>query len=185
MADRMTESEIQAKEAEWAQLGTELEADLKKMRANPGTPQAAIQRHEKAIGALHKAYVGLRKPDDLSAIEAREAHEAANRSQGLTSALSKAERLQKSDTSLSSAQAFRESMRDPEVLAAYYRESGTQPPVLTRQPSLSKADRQPNQSDVEAVEHAAERLVKAEGLSPSAAFVKAMREAGVYPSLAA
>jgi hypothetical protein len=180
MAVQMTAQEIEEKEREWAQLGTELEDDLKRMRANPETPPAAIERHEKAIGALHRAYVGLRNPDDLTAIEAREAHEAASQSDGQRSALAKAEAIKKFDPSLSSAEAFRQAMRDPAVAAAYRREMGHAEPVaLTGPAGLVKAEpSQPSQADVASVGEYADELMKEEGLSAGAAFKRAFAESG-------
>ncbi len=180
MTDQMTAQEIEAKEREWAQLGTELEDDLKRMRANFETPPAAIERHEKAIGALHRAYVGLRKPDDLSAVEAREAHEAASQSDGQRSALAKAEAIKKFDPSLSSAEAFRRAMRDPAVAAAYRREMGYAEPVaLTGPAGLVKGENADSQSDLDAVGRRANLLEKSEGLSPTQAYRQAVREMGV------
>ncbi len=187
MADPMTLPEIEEKEAEWAQLGVELEDDLQKLKADPATPQAMIQRHEKGIGALHKAYVALRRPDDVTADEARHAHEAAGRSEGLQSALSKAESLSKYDKTLSSAAAFREAMRDPAVQKAYYDEMGTAPPVAFARPAgLVKAEpSQPSQADVASVGEYAQELMKSEGLSANAAFRRAMAESGVEYASAA
>ena len=176
MADPMTLPEIEEKEAEWAQLGVELEDDLQKLKADPATPQAMTQRCEKAIGALHRAYVGLRRPDEATAHEARDVHAAAGKSPGLRDALSKAEQLQEFDPALSSAEAFREAARDPEVQKAYLAENGITAPVRPKPAGLAKGETGPAQADVDAVGRRADLLEKSENLSPTVAYRQAVRE---------
>lgn len=182
---RMTEQEIQEKEAEWAKLGVQLEADLKQMKADRATPPALIHGHEQAIGKLHNAYVALRQPDDISADEARRAHDAASQGPGLANALHKSEVIAKRD-GVTSAEAFRQQMRDPGVAAEYAREMGTAPPVSFARPAgLVKGESRSSHGDAASVAEHAQQLMKSEGLDATAAFGRAMAESGVYSGAAA
>ncbi len=169
------------KAADWrlANALTELTADIKRMEADPHHSPAALARHKKARLALERELEHIYHPEAATEREARHARQQAGTSDGEQAVLAKAEHIRKSDPSMSSAEAFRQAMRDPEILAAYYRESGTQPPPASTRPALAKADAGPSQSDVDAVGARADELVKSEGLSASKAYARALAESGV------
>jgi hypothetical protein len=179
-----TEAEIERLETEWTQLLNQMFDDLETMRSDPDTPQRAVQRHEKAYGDLHRAMIGLRNPEAASALDARDHARDENTTDGERLLFAKCEQLVKADPRLSAAEQVRQAMRDPETLAAYYRESGTRPPApLTRRDGLVKsADGYAEHAG--AVDEVASRLEKSEGLSPTKAYAKALAASGVYAAAA-
>lgn len=176
-----TEAELQAKETAWSKLLQEMHDDLEKMRAD-GTPAPIREHHERAYGALHVALVGLRDPQAARRLEGHERRALPDDDDSRT-LLTKCEAIAKSEPDLSSAEAFRRSLRDPEVQRAYFEQSGTQPPPApARAPdALAKAESR----QVANVEQLARHLEQTEHLSPTLAFAKAIREAGVDTRVAA
>ncbi len=71
-------------------------------------------------------------------------------------------------------------MRDPEILAAYYRESGTARPVPPTRHGLAKAEGDSYAEQGGAVERRAAQLEKSEGLTPTRAYAKALSQSGAY-----
>jgi len=83
---------------------------------------------------------------------------------GLPQALTKAEELQKADSNLSSAEAFRRTMKDPAIAAQYERERGGAQGAAPSAVGLAKAER------------VAEELQKSDpAMSSAEAFRQAMR----------
>jgi hypothetical protein len=136
---------------------------------------AQLAKHKEVRRELENELFHLHHPEQAAAREQKKRveEEADATRLGLTSALSKAEALQKFDPNMSSAEAFRQAMRDPAVQDEYYREIRTRPASAPRH--LTKAE-----SDCESVEHAAEYLVKAQGLGAAEAYARALRESGLY-----
>jgi hypothetical protein len=179
-----TEAEVEQLETEWSDLLTQLSDDLERMRSDD-TPPPVVARHERAYGNLHRAMLGLRSPEAATALDARDRARDENTTDGERALFRKCEQLAKADPGLSAAEQVRQAMRDPEILASYYRESGTRPPALpTRRDGLVKsADGYAEHGAT--VEARADELVKREGLRPSAAYARALRESGVYAAAAA
>jgi uncharacterized protein (DUF1810 family) len=175
-----TEAEVEQLEAEWTELLSTMFDDLERMRQDPNTPDRAIRRHEQAYGNLHRAMLGLRSPEAASALDARDRERDEEVTGGQRSLLAKCETLAKADPSLSPAEQFRRALADPKILAAYHRENGTRPPAPpTRSHALAKSADGYAENGA-AVEALADELVKAEGLSPSRAYARALTESGVY-----
>jgi hypothetical protein len=167
--------EIEDRQENMTPLLGDLYDDLRKMRRDPETPPHVLERHQRAYAGLAREYKGLD--------EARGLHEAAVAragGDGEPAAIAKAAALQKSDHTLSAADAFRAAMRDPETLAQYYRESGTAPPAPSTSHQLAKAAGDTYAQHGAAVDEVASYLEKSEGLSPTAAYRKALDAAGVY-----
>jgi hypothetical protein len=171
----LTVAEIEAKQEIIAPLLGELYDDIRRMRMSPETPPSVIERHEQAYRDLGTEYKAL----DAQ----RGRHEAAVQrieAEGPLAALAKCEQLRKSGRRLSPADEFREAMRDPSVVAAYHRESGTAPPAPPSRDGLAKAAGDSYAEHSGTVDRLASVLEKSEGLSPSRAYARALSESGVY-----
>jgi hypothetical protein len=152
--------------------------DLERMKSD-GTPAPVRENHERAYGNLHRAVIGLRSPEAASALDARDRERDEEVTGGQRSLLAKCETLAKADPSLSPAEQFRRALADPEILAAYHRENGTRPPAPPTRHALAKsADGYAEHGAT--VEARADELAKREGLRPSAAYARALRESGAY-----
>ena len=177
MATTMTPQDIEQKESEWAQLGAELYDDLQKLKADKTTPPVVIERHEKALGALQRAYSSLREPDEAVAHEARDARRAAGMTDGEGAALAKAEDLLKADPTLGGVAALKEALKDPELIKQYLAQSGTTATVTPAHAAgFAKAESAVGLSKAEQL---AESIQKREGVSAAEAFRRAMRDPGV------
>lgn len=169
-----TAADIDTKEAQINALLDEMAQEIEKMRAS-GAPEPIRARHERAAGRLHIAKVGLRDPEAANRMEGA-AREALPDDEDGRAMLQKCEAIRKAEPDVSSAEAFRQSLRDPAISAAYYAQSGTKPP--TRAPArgvLEKAER----NQLASVEQLAAHLERAERLRPTAAYAKALRDCGI------
>lgn len=173
--------DVEASDFRLSSALTEIAAQERRMVAdrNQGSP-AQLARTREVRRELENELFHLHHPEQAANREQKKRveEEADAKRAGLTSALSKAEELEKADPNLSSAEAFRQTMLDPSVQAEYYRESGTRAAPAPRQ--LTKAEQ-----DRESVERAADYLVKSEGLGAAEAYARALRESGVYNRAAA
>ncbi len=170
--------DVEASDFRLSSALAEVEAGERRMLADPNHSPAQLQKHKKVKAELETELFHLHHPQQAAARDETLRKAEAEKPAGLSSALNKAEALQKYDPELSSAEAFRQAMLDPAVQDEYYRESRTLPPPAPRQ--LSKAEQ-----DRESVERAADYLVKSEGLRPAEAYARALRESGVYSRAAA
>jgi hypothetical protein len=171
----LTLQEIEDRQERMAPLLNDLHDDLRRMHRTPETAPHVIERHERAHAALAREYRGLDEQRGL-----HEAAVAQSARDGEPSVLAKADQLRKSDHTLSAAEAFRQALRDPQVLDEYYAQSGTARPVPATRDGLAKAAGDTYAEHGAAVEARADALVKREGLSPSKAYARALAESGVY-----
>jgi hypothetical protein len=173
----LTDAEIEKRQGKYADLLAELESDMRTMRAN-GTAPHVLARHENAHRELAHAYAGL---DAQRGLVAR----LAPMVKAEDSPIAKAEAaLRRSDPSLSGTQALAMAIRAcPD---AYYAEGGMRRGGSgTSEVALAKAAGDSSYAEHGAdVEARAAVLEKSEGLSPTAAYRKALSAAGVYESAA-
>ena len=182
-----TEAEVEAKEADWAPLLTQMHRDLQEMRSDADTPQHAVQRHEKAYGELHAAYVGLRDPETATRLDGRW-DDDPDATDGERAMLVKAEALQKSDSTLSSLEALKAAMRaDP---SAYFAQSGTARPAhaapLSGVVNAPKRDVKVTPTEgLSAATDLAREIQQREGVSAAEAMRRAMRDPAIAADYAA
>jgi hypothetical protein len=170
-----TAKTVDEKEASFTELLDAMFEDIERMRGD-GTPAPIRQRHERAAGRLHIARVGLRDPEAAARLEGA-AREALPDDDSGRALLQKCESITKAEPGVSSAEAFRRALADPTISAAYYAQSGTEPPAPAR---LAKSEGDRQAADVQAV---AAHLEKS-GLSPTAAYAQALRESPAYAQAA-
>jgi hypothetical protein len=174
-----TEAEVEQLEGEWSDLLSQLADDLERMKSD-NTPGPVVIRHEQAYGNLHRAMLGLRSPEAVSALEARDRARDESTTDGERALFSKCEALAKSDPTLSPAEQMRRAMADPEILARYHSETGKRPVVSAapRQALAKAADDGYDEHGAD-VDARCDALVKS-GMRPSLAYATAMRESGAY-----
>ncbi len=170
--------DIEASDFRLSSALAEVEAGERRMLADPNHSPAQLQKHKKVKAELETELFHLHHPQQAAARDETLRKAEAEKPAGLATALSKAEAFQEHHPELSSAEAFRQTMLDPAVQDEYFRESGTRAAPAPRQ--LTKAEK-----DCESVEHAADYLVKSEGLGAAEAYARALRESGVYSRAAA
>lgn len=171
----LTDAEIEKRQGKYADLLAELESDMRTMRAN-GTAPHVLARHENAHRELAHAYAGLDAQRGL-------AERVAPMVKAEDSPIAKAD-IALRKAGLSPTEALRVAIAsNPD---AYYAEGGVRRGGSgTSESALAKAA-----GDTDYAEHGASvdarasALEKSEGLSPTAAYRKALSAAGVYESAA-
>ena len=175
----LTDDEIEKRQGKYADLLAELESDMRTMRANGSAPHV-LARHENAHRELAHAYAGL---DEQRGLVARLAPMVKSED----SAIAKAEAaLRRADPSLSGTAALAMAIRacpdeyfsDPQ---GGFRTGGSGPAPAALAKAAGDGSYAEHGADVEA---RAAVLEKSEGLSPTAAYRKALSAAGVYESAA-
>jgi hypothetical protein len=169
----LTMQEIEDRQERMAPLLNDLHDDIRRMHRTPETPPHVLERHERAHRALGTEYQALDQQRGL-----HEAAVAQSVRGGEPSVLAKADQLRKSDHTLSAAEAFRQAMRDPQVLDEYFAQSGTARPVPPTRHGLAKAAGDTFAEHGASVDARASALERS-GLSPTAAYRKALSESGV------
>lgn len=168
----LTIDEIERRQGHHADLLAELESDMRKMRRD-GTAPHVLQRHENAHRDLAHAYKGLDAQRGL-------AERVAPMVKAEDSPIAKAEAaLRRADPTLSGTQALAMAIRCcPD---AYHAEGGMRRGGSdTSASALAKAAGDTDYAQRGAsVEARAAVLEKREHLSPTLAYAKALREAGV------
>jgi hypothetical protein len=155
---------------------SDLYATMTKLRRDPTASPQVTAKVEGAHRELRAHYDHLDGQRGLAELRSRS---PLSRPDDAPSAMSKAEELQKADSSLSAAEAFRIAMRDPAVVSEYLALTGRSPVPS----GLSKAEVD-HQAQEASVERRADELVKSQGLRPSQAYARALSESGVYSQAA-
>ena len=151
---------------------SDLYATMTKLRRDPTASPQVTAKVEGAHRELRAHYDHLDRRRGLAELRSRS---PLSRPDDAPSAMSKAEELQKADSSLSAAEAFRIAMRDPAVVSEYLALTGRSPVPS----GLSKAEVD-HQAQEASVERRADELVKSQGLRPSQAYARALAESGAY-----
>ncbi|MGC2374252.1 MAG: hypothetical protein WA484_10295 [Solirubrobacteraceae bacterium] len=130
-------------------------------------PVGTLERVEAAHAKLALEHADLMKPGVAARAESVKKSEATG---GLAHAQRLATAIQKSDPSMSGSEAFAEAMRDPEIAKSYIEENGGR---VGGRVGIAKARQPGSHADIELK---AEAIAKAEGLSGSQAYIRALQD---------
>jgi len=172
----LTLQQIEDEQTRIAPTLSDLYESLTKLRRDPTASPQVKAKVEGAHRELRAHYDHL---DGQRGLAELRSSSPLSRPDDAPSPMKKAEELQKSDPGLSSAEAFRQAMRDPAVVSEYLALTGRSPVPS----GLSKAEVD-HQAQEASVERRADELVKSQGLRPSQAYARALSESGVYSQAA-
>jgi hypothetical protein len=172
----MTVEEIEAVQQKLAPMMNDAHDTLTKLRRDPTASPEAEAQAEKRHSELHDLYNRL---DGLRGVA--KAHARVPFAKLEDSLIVKAAEMRKADSSLSRLEAIKAAVRaNPDL---YFQQSGTARPVASV--GIAKADAEADRrTDESSVERRAKQL-ESQGLRPTAAYAKALREGGHYAGVAA